>query len=603
MRSQLSRAHALLRAALDREFGDRRRWAVLAAPVARSFAGAPLVAVGGALALLGVWGGIALLRARERVSETATPLTLAAVAPAEESRALEPAPAEEREAAPPATVASGLIQNASSTERERAVPPAVLLDQAYYDDYERATFSLEHGLRDDPGLAVTRNDWDVLFESDRLHAQTVVDDQSLLADLGARSLEALDGIALPAKVVESVAVRKGHAYFLWSRDDDTDLACLLLVRAHDRGLSCELDWYATDGTGRAQGSLREDGEGEPLVGLLERLRQEACGRQGFLSEPRVLLQARVGAGGGNPNRVHMNGGLCYVRELSREPLDLSTPIEMDETSRAFFEGGWIPDGVLFHVQRVTWRGLARGDSNGRGWFAVVVGGQKLVACETTAEPIEGSWTGDIVLAHGEEQTTYLGVANSSLGEAHLQGTFEAGRRKAGFGPNKGFFAPHAAPVELAETRRNVLAQPRVVLQARSGAGGGNPNRVDMRGKTSLYVDHVEAAPLDFAVPPDPGDDSRVYFEGGEIPAGRVFVVAGATWQGSSVGDSNGHGELKLVVAGEVLVEESDSAAPHSGTWSGALRIVPGEESRTFLEIANTSSGDVLLSGYFEDAER
>lgn len=576
---------------------------MLATPLAaRSFAGVPAVAAGCALAALGVWGVSAVLRTREPVP--ATMPTLAGAMPAEVSPALEPPPAESREAALQTAAAAGAAQEALPHERERALPAAALLDRDYYDDDERASFSFERGLRGDSGLAlaVTHGDWDVLLGSDLLVAHLAVNDQSLIADLGARRLEELEGITLEGiELEERVAVRDGHAYFLWSCDDDTDLACLLIVRAHQPHRSCELDWYATDGTGRAQGSLREDGTGEPLVGLLERWRHEACARQSFLSAPRVVLQARSGAGNrGNEIRIHMNGGLNRVDELSREPLDLSRPIEMDEPSRGYCEGGWIPEDQLFHVQRVTWSGTARGDSDGRGLFAVVVGGQELVASESTPESIQGEWSGDIVLRPGDEQKTYLAIANSSAGEARLEGSFEAGRRQGGFGPNKAFFTPHKSH---AQAERKELAHPRAVLQAHAGAGGGNPNRVDLPGKTSIYVDRVESAPLDFAVPPDSRDDSRVYFEGGEIPDGKVFVVTNASWRGSSVGDSNGRGGLKLVVAGDVLIEEGTSETPHAGSWSGALRILPGEESRTYLEIANTSSGDVVLTGHFEDAAR
>ena len=31
---------------------------------------------------------------------------------------------------------------------------------------------------------------------------------------------------------------------------------------------------------------------------------------------------------------------------------------------------------------------------------------------------------------------------------------------------------------------------RILLQVRAGAGGGNPNRIDMNGSTSIYVDHL-----------------------------------------------------------------------------------------------------------------
>src|SRR5262249_7097118 len=159
-------------------------------------------------------------------------------------------------------------------------------------------------------------------------------------------------------------------------------------------------------------------------------------------------------------------------------------------------------------------------------------------------PRTGSWTGRLFVLPGEESRTYLEIANSSTGDVLLTGQFEpVGRVDRG---------PKDPGVTSGGTR-DVLAAARAVLQARSGAGGGNPNSIDLPGKVSIYVDHVEARPLDFSQPPTSRDESHVYFEGGHVPGGMAFVVTEASWSGSSAGDSNGHGELKLVVAGKVLV--------------------------------------------------
>lgn len=636
VRSQLSRAHALLRTALDREFGDRRRWAVLAAPLAtRSLA--PLVTVAGGLALAGLtWWGFTALQGERRPGVASATEVLAALEPGVSSVASATPTRAQREVLTPAA-----LPEASETARatalaepevpERLLPVAVLLDRSFYHDYERATFSLQHGLRDDP-LAITRNDWDVLFEGGEFIVNTVVDDTSTIADLGRLGVDELAGVDLGGrKLVDRIQAEEGHAYFVWTRDSDTDLPGLLLVRKlepgperapspragtaggnGERGAStaspspgaasmCELDWFATDGTGRGQGSLQGNGRRESLVTLLERLRREARGREGTLEVPRVLLQARMGAGGGNINKIHMNGKLQRVDKLARAPLELWSRIEPGEPSRAYFEGGWIPEGSLFHVRRVTWLGLVPGDGNRGGLFTVVVGGEVLVEQETASDEIAGTWTGDIALAPGDEQRTYLGIANSSAGEARLEGTLEAGNRAGGFGPNRGFFAAHP-PAEDPTASQTMLA-PHAVLQARAGARGGNPSTVDLRGKTSIYVNRVMLAPLDVTTPPGIHEESLVYLEGGLVPAGQVFVVTRARWQGSAAGDSNGHGEVKLVVAGEKLVDEVDVAQPFSGTWAGALRVAAGEESRTYLEIANSSMADVLLTGHFEPAPK
>jgi hypothetical protein len=298
----------------------------------------------------------------------------------------------------------------------------------------------------------------------------------------------------------------------------------------------------------------------------------------------------------------MAGETRRIRELSTRPLDLTSPISMKEPSRGYCEGGWIPEGTAFVVSRVVWAGRAEGDSNGGGLFEVTVGGQTIVSVEDGESdgPVRGTWFGSIELGPGSEADTFLAIANSSAGEALLEGALVPRESGAAFAAeNAGFFATAAPPPEAADPGP-ALTTPRVVLQARSGAGGGNPNRIDLRGRTSLYVDRLSERPLDFSLPPAVKDESVAYFEGGSLPERRVFVVTAARWSGSCAGDSNGDGELKLVVAGEELLQVENSPELQRGQWSGRLRVLPGEESRTYLEIANTSAGDVLLTGYFED---
>jgi hypothetical protein len=148
-----------------------------------------------------------------------------------------------------------------------------------------------------------------------------------------------------------------------------------------------------------------------------------------------------------------------------------------------------------------------------------------------------------------------------------------------------------------------LTRPRVVLQARAGARGGNPNRIDLLGKKNAYVERIETRSLDLATPPLVSDPSLVYCEGGRVPAGQTFVITRATWSGSTKGDYNGPGGLELVIAGKEIAREEEGEEPVLGAWNGRLVVRPGEESETYLEIRNSSTADVLLTGYFEPLER
>lgn len=616
VRSQLSRAHEILRTRLDQEFGDRRQWAGLVLPLAKPAWGLMTLAAGVAVVALG--GGLIWSVATSEVPAglTATP-TIAAAAPQQEVAASAPELATpqlsantqdgpQRKSAGDMTTRS--TQDEASTpatpgptDHELLLPVAELFDRGYYKDYERATFSLEHGLRDDPGLARTRNDWGFLFGQDQFRMRTVSDDRSIAVDLGAVRPANLRHVSLGNRALdEDVKVQKGHTYFMWILDSETDLAAYVYVRELEPQRTCELDWYVTDGTGRAQGSFADDGIGEPLVDQLVRLRREARqrDRRGILTAPRALLQARVLSNGGNPAKVPLQGTTPYIREESTEALDLFSPAAMEGPTSFYREGGWIPEGRVFQVHRVTYAGTATAETVRLSPFVVVLGGREIVKAEIGDLETRGVWTGSIDLAPGDESKTYLELRNYCAGEVLLQGILLKRESDSAFGaPNAGFFADIPSPTPTTVT--DWLDVPRVVFQARSGAGGGNSNTVDLSGKVNFRFDSVSAEPLDFTELPTSGDDAVVYVEGGALRPGAVFVVTRVTWRGTCAGDSNGPGELKLVVAGKTLVEEKDEDHEIQGSWSGALRVSPDEESRTYLEIANTSSADVLLTGYFE----
>jgi hypothetical protein len=134
-RSQLARAHGLLRARLDREFGERERWAALAAPLLVEPAlGVLPVAAGIGVALLAGWLGVTWLRGGTApeppgiaLAAATPPLALEPGAPA----LVEPA---KREPLPTRAPSAPSTPAQTATE-ERLLPRAELLDRRYYDDY------------------------------------------------------------------------------------------------------------------------------------------------------------------------------------------------------------------------------------------------------------------------------------------------------------------------------------------------------------------------------------------------------------------------------------------------------------------------------------
>lgn len=141
-----------------------------------------------------------------------------------------------------------------------------------------------------------------------------------------------------------------------------------------------------------------------------------------LASPLVVLQVRSGAAGGNPSQVDMLGRLsAYVARRSREPLPWNPVVGMRETSSAYALGGTIPQGKAFAVTKVTWRAVAAGDSNGHGEYVVRLGGETITRDHDSASTSEGSWTGRVLLRHGDESEVQIEVANSSALEARFEG--------------------------------------------------------------------------------------------------------------------------------------------------------------------------------------
>jgi hypothetical protein len=153
--------------------------------------------------------------------------------------------------------------------------------------------------------------------------------------------------------------------------------------------------------------------------------------------------------------------------------------------------------------------------------------------------------------------------------------------------------------------RSIPARPgaphRVLLQVRAGAGGGNPNRIDMNGSTSIYVERFSSEPLSFERAVTMDDESIAHCTDGRLHAGQVFVVTQIAYHGTSVGDSNGHGEFLLVVAGEVVAHSRNSHLPTKGTWRGHIEVPAGTEKDVYVEVANSSTGSAEILGYLVES--
>jgi hypothetical protein len=146
----------------------------------------------------------------------------------------------------------------------------------------------------------------------------------------------------------------------------------------------------------------------------------------------------------------------------------------------------------------------------------------------------------------------------------------------------------------------LLKTPRIVLQLRSGADGGNPNRIDMAGHTTAYVDSVSTTALKFDTAPKMDDRSVAYFDGGQVPRGKCLIIRSITYSGTAKGDTNGPGQLIVHVGKIEIVNKRDVPEIGKTKWEGRVEIRHGQESLVYLEVANSSSADVLMEGDLVD---
>ncbi len=112
--------------------------------------------------------------------------------------------------------------------------------------YAPACFSFQLASQD---VAVTKNDWDVLYYGDAFRVRTVVDDESTIFDLGEVELEALpsqvDESAFeppPSGVFDQAQALRGHTYWVRTLDGDSRQVVGFVLRKHEPGVSVELEW-------------------------------------------------------------------------------------------------------------------------------------------------------------------------------------------------------------------------------------------------------------------------------------------------------------------------------------------------------------------------
>jgi RNA polymerase sigma-70 factor (ECF subfamily) len=295
--------------------------------------------------------------------------------------------------------------------------------------YVAATYSFEKATRDD--VKAANNDWDfVLQTSEVVDVQTVVDDQSLAWDLGDGSFRSARAGEVPqGQGRERFAPKRGRLYAIHTVDSETDLWALMRVEELTAGESMIFSW-----------AIVEKPEG--LAAALEPPEDDA------MPSPHARLQIRGGAGGGNPHRVRLDRSAERIDKLAGAPLDLSKPLSINEPHAAWVQGGRVPRGMVFIIERIDYVAKVEGDTNGPGEFTLWVGPLPIARVRESdrSEParrsvlwfdlergsrpvdrevaVRGSLSTKIPILPGQEYGVFVEIRNSSWADVTLHGRFE-----------------------------------------------------------------------------------------------------------------------------------------------------------------------------------
>ncbi len=136
----------------------------------------------------------------------------------------------------------------------------------------------------------------------------------------------------------------------------------------------------------------------------------------------------------------------------------------------------------------------------------------------------------------------------------------------------------------------------VHVQMRGGAGGGNPNEVFLDGSKNAYVDEIVATPIDLSGAIADHERHRAFVDGGVIPRDKLWRVTCVRYNATTDGDFNGPGGFRVEIGGTTIVEAATSITPTQGVWNGEIVLKPGDESKSFVEILNSSRCDVTIEG-------
>ena len=159
-----------------------------------------------------------------------------------------------------------------------------------------------------------------------------------------------------------------------------------------------------------------------------------------------------------------------------------------------------------------------------------------------------------------------------------------------------------AEQDLIRKAIGLLAEPKVILQARKGATGASQVGIDMVGSVPSYGVKQSQVALDFDSYVGVDSENETYFQGGFIPPDKVFIVDRIEYRGTvaNMEPARSIGRLTIHVGGTPVVNfiATREKEVHA-VWQGNVVVRPGMESTVLVMMSDPGALQAEISGRFE----
>jgi len=126
----------------------------------------------------------------------------------------------------------------------------VLFSRRKFGIYDKATFSFQFGIRDDPDQKRTGNDWDLLYDNSvrEFTVKMQADDKSTINDFGHMTFaDVARDKWVPRGEGPTAPGWQGHVYHVHTQDKDSDFHSLFRVVHQRDGVAVLIEWVSLQG--------------------------------------------------------------------------------------------------------------------------------------------------------------------------------------------------------------------------------------------------------------------------------------------------------------------------------------------------------------------